>query len=220
MKTNPAVDAYIGRAAPFARPILRKVRSLFHQAIPAVEETMKWSFPHFEYHGVLASMAAFKQHATFGFWKASLMKDPHGLLGPVGDSAMSRARFADVSELPPDVVLLAYIREAAALNEQGVKVEKPRAPKKPEAEVPPDFRAALRKNKKALATFEAFSPSHRREYVEWIVEAKQAATRQKRLTQAVEWLAEGKSRHWKYQPKAKASGASRTAVTQRKPRRK
>jgi uncharacterized protein YdeI (YjbR/CyaY-like superfamily) len=144
-------------------------------------------------------MAAFKQHATFGVWKASLLEDPHGLLRPDGDTAMSRGRFTDVSELPPDAVLLEYIRAAVKLNEQGVKVVKPKKEKKPEVEIPDDFHAALKKNKKALATFEAFSPSHRREYVEWIVEAKQAATRQKRLTQAVEWLAEGKARHWKYQ---------------------
>jgi uncharacterized protein YdeI (YjbR/CyaY-like superfamily) len=201
MKTNPAVDAYISKAAPFARPILEKVRALFHQACPDIEETMKWSFPHFEFRGVVGSMAAFKHHATFGFWKASLLKDPHGLLGAVDDTSMSRSNFTDVSELPPDPVLLGYIREAVALNEQGVKVEKPKNEKKPEAEVPDDFRAALKKNKKALATFEAFSPSHRREYVEWIVDAKQEATRKKRLAQAVEWLAEGKSRNWKYERK-------------------
>jgi uncharacterized protein YdeI (YjbR/CyaY-like superfamily) len=201
MKTNPAVDAYIRKAAPFARPILEKIRALFHGACPDIDETMKWSFPHFEFCGIVGSMAAFKQHATFGFWKASLMKDPHGLLRAVGETPMSRAQFTDVSELPPDAVLQEYIREAVALNEQGVKVEKPKKEKKPAVEVPDYFLAALKKNKKALATFEAFSPSHRREYVEWVAGAKQDATRQKRLAQAVEWLAEGKSRNWKYERK-------------------
>ena len=177
MKSNPAIDAYIRKAAPFARPILKKVRALFHKACPDIEEAMKWSFPHFEYCGIVGSMAAFKQHATFGFWKSSLMNDPYGLFGADGDTAMGRAKFTDVSELPPDNVLLEYIREAVALNEQGVKVEKPKRQKKPEAEVPADLRAALKKNKKALAAFEAFSPSHRREYVAWITEAKQEATR-------------------------------------------
>jgi uncharacterized protein YdeI (YjbR/CyaY-like superfamily) len=198
MKPNPAVDAYIRQAAPFARPILTKVRALFRRACPDVEETMKWGFPHFEYRGVVGSMAAFKQHATFGLWKASLLPDPHGLFAG-GDSTMGRAKFADVSELPPDGVLVESIRAAVALNEQGVKVAKPKREKKPEADVPADLRAALRKNKKAQATFDGFSPSHRREYVEWITEAKQEATRQRRVAQAVEWLAEGKSRHWKYQ---------------------
>ena len=201
MKTNPAFDAYIQKAAPFARPILEKVRALFRKACPEIEETMKWSFPHFSYRGIVGSMAAFKQHATFGFWKASLMHDPYGLLGPVGETSMSRAKFTDVSELPPDKVILEYIREAVALNEQGVKIEKPQPKKKPEAKVPADLLTALKNNKKALAAFEAFSPSHRREYVEWITEAKQEATRQKRVAQAVEWMAEGKSRHWKYQRK-------------------
>jgi uncharacterized protein YdeI (YjbR/CyaY-like superfamily) len=199
MKPDPAVDAYIRKAAPFARPILTKVRALFRRACPDIEETMKWSFPHFEYRGIVGSMAAFKHHATFGFWKASLLPDPHGLFAGGDDAPMGRAKFADVSELPPDAVLVEYIRAAVALNEQGVKVEKPKREKKPEAEVPADLRAALRKNKTALATFDGFSPSHRREYVEWITEAKQEATRQKRVAQAVEWLAAGKSRHWKYQ---------------------
>jgi uncharacterized protein YdeI (YjbR/CyaY-like superfamily) len=199
VKTNPAFDAYIRKAVPFARPILKKIRMLFHKASPDIEEVMKWSFPHFEYRGIVGSMAAFKQHATFGFWKASLMNDPYGLLDTAGETSMSRAKFTDVTELPPDKVLIEYIREAVALNEQGVKIEKPRREKKPEAKVPADLQAALKKNKKALAAFEAFSPSHRREYVEWITEAKQEATRKKRVAQAIEWLAEGKSRHWKYQ---------------------
>src|SRR5262245_30828920 len=112
MKTNPAVDAYIGKAAPFARPILEKLRALFHQACPNVEETIKWRFPHFEFRGVIGSMAAFKEYAVFGFWKASLMKDPHHLLRPSGDTSMSRSHYTDVAELPPDAVLLEYIREA------------------------------------------------------------------------------------------------------------
>lgn len=201
MKTNPAVDAYIRKGAPFAQPILTKIRSLFHKACPDIEEVMKWSFPHFEYRGVVGSMAAFKEHATFGFWKASLMSDPHGLLDTAGETSMSRAKLTDLSELPPDKVLIEYIREAVALNEQGVKIARPKREKKPEAKVPADLQAALKKNRKALAAFEAFSPSHRREYVEWITEAKQEATRKKRVAQAIEWIAEGKSRNWKYQRK-------------------
>jgi uncharacterized protein YdeI (YjbR/CyaY-like superfamily) len=199
MKPNPAVDAYIQKAAPFARPILEKVRALFHKACPDIEETMKWGFPHFEYRGVVGSMAAFKAHAVFGFWKASLLPDPHGLLSVDGKTEMCRAKFTDVSELPSDKIVLEYMRAAVALNEQGVKVERPKREKKPEAEVPADLRTALQKNKKAKAAFDGFSPSHRREYVEWITEAKQEATRQKRIAQAIEWLAEGKPRHWKYQ---------------------
>jgi uncharacterized protein YdeI (YjbR/CyaY-like superfamily) len=192
------VDAYIARSAPFARPILQKIRRLFHQACPEIQEVMKWSFPHFEYQGVVASMAAFKQHVSWGFWKAKLMKDPHGLLELADKHSMGRGRVTDVSELPPDKIMLQYIREAVALNEQGIKA--PAAKRKPKAalEVPDYFTAALTKNKKALATFDAFSPSHKREYVEWITEAKQEATRNRRLATAIEWLAQGKPRNWKY----------------------
>ncbi len=199
-KTNPAVDAYIAKAAPFARPILEKFRALVHQACPDVEETMKWSFPHFDYRGIMAGMAAFKQHCAIGFWKSSLMKDPQGILSESGGTAMGRSKITDVSELPPDKVLLDYIRQAVALNEQGVKVARPKK-EKPALAVPKYFLAALKKNKKALAAFEAFPPSHKREYVEWVVDAKQEATREKRMKQAIEWIAEGKSRNWKYERK-------------------
>jgi uncharacterized protein YdeI (YjbR/CyaY-like superfamily) len=194
---NPAFDAYIAKSAEFARPILERIRKLYHQGCPEIQETMKWSFPHFEYKGIVGSMAAFKQHVGFGFWKAQLMKDPHKLLTRMGDTSMGSTKVQDISELPADKVLLDYIREAVALNEQGAKVVMKKQ-KKGELVIPDYFMAAIKKNKKAIVTFEAFSTSHKREYVEWVVESKQEATRDKRLGQAVEWMAEGKSRHWKY----------------------
>lgn len=189
------LDAYIARAAPFARPILERLRKAFHKADPEIRETMKWSMPHFEHDGIVANMAAFKQHVTWAFWKASLMSDPHGIL------TGARLKLTDVSELPPEKVLVEYIREAVKLNESGVKVERAPRVAAPPPEVPHDLLAALKKNRKALAAFEQFPPSHKREYVEWITEAKQEATRAKRLAQAVEWIAEGKSRNWKYERK-------------------
>ena len=191
------VDAYIAKAQPFARPILEKIRTLFHKACPEVQEVMKWSVPHFEYKGVLGSMAAFKQHAAFGFWKASMLRDPHKLFDGT-NPAMGGRKVTDVAELPDDKVLLEYMREAVALNEQGVKVPKEKKSPKKEVEIPGYFLAALKKNKKAQAMFVAFSPSHKREYVEWIAEAKQEATRERRMAQAIEWLAQGKPRNWKY----------------------
>lgn len=196
--TIPEVDAYIANAAPFAQPILRKIRKAFHKASPDIIETMKWNFPHFEYKGLIGHMAAFKAHVSFGFWKARLMEDPHGLLRPIGETSMGGAKVLEVSELPPDDVMLAYIREAIRLNEEGVMPEKKPRKSLPAVEVPADLAAALKKNRKAQATFEKFPPSHRREYIEWITEAKQAATRQRRLATAIEWLAEGKQRNWKY----------------------
>lgn len=200
-KKNPAVDAYIAAAADFARPILGRLRRLFHEACPAIEETMKWSCPHFEYRGIVGGMAAFKQHVRWGLWKGNLISDPHGVFADTGRLTMRDGKVTDVSQLPADAILLEYLRAAVALNEQGVKVPKKKPAKKPPLVVPDYFRAALKKNKKALATFEAFSPSHQREYVDWVAEAKQEATRQKRLATALEWLAEGKSRNWKYERK-------------------
>jgi uncharacterized protein YdeI (YjbR/CyaY-like superfamily) len=197
----PEIDAYIAKSADFARQILNKLRKLFHQACPAIEETMKWSFPHFEYKGIVGSMAAFKQHACFGFWKGKLLDDPHQLFTNLPKAAMNMARITDISQLPADKVLLDYIRRVVALNEDGVKAPQSKKKPKPPLEVPDYFLAALKKNKKALATFEAFSPSHKREYVEWIVEAKQEETRMQRLATAIEWMAEGKPRNWKYMRK-------------------
>jgi uncharacterized protein YdeI (YjbR/CyaY-like superfamily) len=204
-RKNPDVDKYIAKSADFAQPILEKLRALYHKACPRIEETIKWGFPHFEYKGVVGSMAAFKQHAGFGFWKGGLMRDPEGLFKGVRSMTMSACKVRDVSELPADKVLIAYIKEAVALNEQGVKLPKPGRTGKAKPVVVPDyFRAALERNRKALATFEAFSPSHQREYVEWVTEAKQEATRERRLATTLEWLAEGKSRNWKYERKKNA----------------
>src|SRR5919199_6273412 len=195
---DPRVDAYIDKSAEFAQPILAHLREVVHAACPEVEETMKWSFPHFMYRGMLCSMASFKQHCTFGFWKGALVLDGNGASA---EAAMgSFGRITRLSDLPPKKTLASYVKKAAALNDAGVKAPSRMAPKgkKKELVVPDDLMAALRKNKKALATFEGFSPSHRREYVEWITEAKSEDTRQRRLEQAVEWMAEGKPQNWKY----------------------
>jgi hypothetical protein len=193
------LDAYIAKSAEFARPILRELREIVHEGCPEVEETMKWSMPHFDYKGMLCGMAAFKQHCTFGFWKGKLLFD-----GENQQSAEAMGQFGRITslkDLPPKRVLIGYVRKAAELNDQGVKV--PRKPKpssdKKELVVPAYFMAAVKKNKKALATFETFPYSHKKEYVQWVTEAKTDETRQRRLTTSVEWLAQGKSRNWKYE---------------------
>ncbi len=196
---SPQVDAYIAKSAPFSRPILKKIRSLFHKACPQIEESIKWGFPHFEFQGVVAGMAAFKQHVRFGFWKGRLLGDPHKLFAVMGKTAMNMSRLTDVAELPSDKILLDYIRAAVALNEQGVKLPARKKPvRKKLLVVPDDLARALISNKRARVTFEGFSPSHRREYVEWITEAKRAETRAQRLATTLEWLAQGKPRNWKY----------------------
>ncbi len=196
---DPNIDAYIKKSAPFAQPIMEHLRGLVHKACPQVEETVKWGFPHFEYKGILCSMAAFKQHCSFGFWKATLMKDDKDLLKQVGKTDMGYFdKIQSLEDLPSDKILIAYIKEAVRLNDEDIKVVKPKAAPKKALATPPDLLAALKKNKAALKTFESFSPSNKKDYIEWIVDAKTEATRNKRLETAIEWMAEGKIRNWKY----------------------
>ena len=193
------VDAYIAKSAEFAKPVLSHLRELVHQACPGATETIKWGFPHFDYHGLLCSMASFKKHCAFGFWKAKLMSNYLMELQPVGETAMGHlGKITSVKDLPSDTRLRKYIKEAVRLNESGARVErKPAAAKT--LTVPPYFRKELSKNPKAKATFDAFSYSHRKDYVEWVSEAKTEATRNKRMATSIEWLAEGKGRNWKYE---------------------
>ena len=199
-KKDRRVDACIAKSADFAKPILNHLRHLVHAACPEVEETIKWQFPTFMHKGMLCSMAAFKQHCTFGFWKHALIVGQDPASEKKAEEAMGHlGRLTSLSDLPSDKILVAHIKEAVRLNEQGIKV--PRAPRprqKKKLAIPSELTAALRKNKKALETFENFSPSHQREYVEWIIEAKRAETRAKRLEITIGWLAEGKPRNWKY----------------------
>ena len=196
---DPRIDKYIKEAADFAKPILIHIRNLVHAGCPDVEETLKWGMPSFLHEGILCGMAAFKQHCTFGFWKGSLII---GKDGRSQEEAMGQfGRLTSLTDLPSDKVILGYIKEAIRLNDEDVQVPR-RAPskvKKKELVIPDYFLAVLKKNKKVFATFEQFSYSHKKEYVEWITEAKAEETRQRRLQTALKWLAEGKARHWKYE---------------------
>lgn len=197
---EPRVDAYIDKSAAFAKPILQHLRKLVHKHCPDVVEVIKWGFPNFEYKGPFCSMAAFKSHCAFGFWKTKLIPDPKGLLSR--DAMGSLGRITGLKDLPSDKEMAVFIKAAMKLNEDGVKLPKPKkAAVKKEMEVPEDVLKALKKNKKALATFEAFPPSHRKEYILWITEAKTEETRNKRIATMLEWVAEGKARNWKYAKK-------------------
>lgn len=191
---DPRVDAYIEKSAAFARPILERLRELVHSAVPEATETVKWGAPYFDYKGPICGMAAFKRHCAFVFWKDTLViEDPR-------DDAMGQlGRIESLSDLPSKKTLTAWLKKAAKLNEEGVKAPRSVRRPKPPLEVPADLEKALAKNSRARKAFEAFSPSHRREYVEWIEEAKREETRRKRLATAIDWMAEGKSRNWKYQ---------------------
>ncbi|MDF2452588.1 MAG: hypothetical protein K0S26_2092 [Bacteroidota bacterium] len=201
-KKDPRVDAYIKKAEPFAQPILIHLRELVHKACPDIEETMKWSFPNFVYKGgTICSMASFKKHMAFTFWKAALMKDASLFeLNAKSEVAMGHmGKITSLNELPADKKMIAYIKEAASLNEKGIKLpSKKRAIETKEIEAPTYLLAALKKNKKAKDTYEGFSYSNKKEYVTWLEEAKTETTRNKRLEEAIEWMAEGKIRHWKY----------------------
>jgi len=191
---DPRVDAYIAKSADFARPILTHLREVVHAACPQCEETLKWGMPTFMHHGILCGIAAFKQHCTFGFWK-------HKLVVGAGryDEAMGQfGCITKVADLPSKKILSGYIKKAMQLNEEGVSVPRAIGGRRPPPRTPGDLAAALKKNAKAAATYKTFSPSAKREYVDWITEAKTDATRLKRLTTAVEWMAEGKQRNWKY----------------------
>ncbi len=194
------IDAYIAKSADFAHPILEHLRALVHDTCPDCEETIKWGMPHFMYRGqMMAGMAAFKEHCSFGFWKGALIE---GLpsRGEVGMGHYGLIR--SLKDLPPRRTLADFIRKAMAINEEGrAAPRKTKAAPKTALETPAELTAALAKNTKARTTFENFPPSHRREYITWIAEAKRPETRDRRVEQAVEWMAEGKGRNWKYERK-------------------
>jgi uncharacterized protein YdeI (YjbR/CyaY-like superfamily) len=203
---NPKVDAYFMKVQPFAKPIMAHLRELVHKGCPDIEETIKWSRPFFQYRGViLCNMAAFKEHCSFGFWGeeiGAVLREAKVL----GENGMgSLGRITSVKDLPSDKQMLSWIRQAAAFVDNGQHTSPIAArrkvvkPQKSPVEIPAEFSAALQKNKKAAAVFAAFSPSCKREYVEWIADAKRQETRDKRITTAIEWIAEGKQRNWRYQ---------------------
>jgi uncharacterized protein YdeI (YjbR/CyaY-like superfamily) len=201
------IDAYIAKAAPFAQPILKHFRELVHKVCPEVEETMKWSFPHYDYKGsMMCSIAAFKQHCAINFWKAPLMKNGKELVEKAKtEEAMGHlGKITSLKDLPKDAVLSKYIKEGMRLNDEGVKLSpKPKPAAQKEIATPDYFLAAIKKNKKALKVWEEFSPGKRKEYIQWITEAKTEDTRNSRMETAVEWISEGKIRNWKYLQKQK-----------------
>ena len=195
--TDPRVDAYIEKSRDFAKPILTHLRKLVHEADPRVTETVKWSMPAFEYKGIVCGFAAFKEHCTFGFWKQSLLD---GEFSSDRTAMGSFGRIASLKDLPKDAVIKKLVKQAVELNEKGIKPERKKQPAaKKELVVPEILLEALARNEKAAETFNSFPYSCKKEYVEWITEAKTDATRDKRLASTIEWLNEGKRRNWKYE---------------------
>lgn len=203
-KSDPRIDAYIAKSRPFAQPILESIRAQVHAACPGVVETIKWGFPHFLHEGgILCSMAAFQEHCAFGFWKGALVP---GAKGAKSADAMGQlGRIASANDLPAKPAFARMVKAAMKLNEPATRVARPVTKPGRRAPIPEpaDFKAALAKHAKARASWKAFAPGQRREYLEWITEAKRPATRAARLAQSLEWLAEGKTRNWKYARSAK-----------------
>jgi uncharacterized protein YdeI (YjbR/CyaY-like superfamily) len=195
-KKDPRVDAYITKSAVFAKPILIRIRKLVHAACPDVTETIKWGVPFYEHKGILITTPAFKKHCALIFWKGRLLFKEFS----AKDNPRKKfRRLTSNADLPGDKILTGCIKQAIELNEAGMKTPRSKPKSKPKLVVPDYFLAALKKDIKALAVFGNFSPSCQREYVEWIIEAKREETRVKRLQTAIQWLATGKSRNWKYQ---------------------
>ncbi len=202
-KKDPRLDDYIKNAKPFAQPILKHLRKLVHEVVPEVEETVKWGMPAFEYKGPIFGMAAFKEHCAFAFWKSPLMKDADLFRNNKGEGGMGDlGKVKSVDDLPAEKLLKEYLLEAKRLNDQGIKLEKKKQVSTEEPEIHPEFSKALGKNKAAATFFKSSSPSCRKEYINWINEAKRDETRNTRISTAIEWLAEGKARHWKYEKKS------------------
>ena len=202
----PAVDVYIAKSAPFAQPILRYLRELLHEGAPGVVEAIKWSRPFFVYKGIiLGNVSAFKGHCTFGLWGAEVAEVLRADGVASGDAMGTFGRITSIEDLPPRKKLLGYVERAAKMIDEGTRTKSlMRQPKvaKPAVEVPAAFSAALKKDKIATKHFDAMNPSCRREYIEWIAGAKREETRDKRIATAMEWIAEGKSRNWKYESTA------------------
>lgn len=201
---NPLIDTFIQKAQPFAQPILIYLREVVHEACPQIEEKIKWGMPHFDYKGeMLCNMAAFKKHCAFGFWKAALMNDKTLLYNAQTETAMGHlGKITSIKDLPSKAKLMAYIKEAMQLNDAGIKVPKLKK-ESIELPTPKELQEVLNENKTAKLVWDKFAPSHKKEYIQWIVEAKTDATKQKRILQALEMMQKGKHKNWKYDSKFK-----------------
>ncbi len=194
------IDAYIARSADFAKPILNRIRKVVHEACPDVVETVKWGMPHFDYKGMMCGMASFKEHCSFGFWKAKLMNDYDKKFAPVGETAMGHfGRISSLKDLPSDAIIKRYVKEACRLNDAGVRISRPAQKSKTPLRVPRYFKAALAKSPMAKLHFDEFPYSRKKDYVEWVTEAKTEVTRDKRVATSIKWISEGKGRNWKYE---------------------
>ncbi|GGI24092.1 YdeI/OmpD-associated family protein [Pedobacter mendelii] len=198
MHTIVGVDQYIADSPEFAIPILEHLRNLVHRADARIEEKIKWSMPFFDFKGTVCHFAAFKNHCAFGFWKASLMTDEYNIFKERKEAMGWLGQIRSFNDLPEDDVLIAYVQQAIQLNEDGISLPAKKKSTQKTLEIPEYFIDALQQDPSALAIFQNFSNSNKKEYVLWLEDAKTESTKLKRLETAVEWIAEGKTRMWKY----------------------
>ena len=144
---------------------------------------------------ILAIMAAFKRHAALNFWRGQDLCGDKAQADGMGQFG----KLTSIPDLPANEELDRLIRQAAELATSAPAPRQTKNAPKPPPEMHPDFAAALEKAPRAKAALGGFPASAQREYLEWVAQAKQEATRQKRIATAVEWLGEGKRRNWKYE---------------------
>lgn len=191
------IDEYIAQAPAYSRPILKKLRSLYRRASPKIVERIKWRAPSFEYRGMVGGLVAGEKYVSWGLWKARLLKDPHKAIRSRELAPASAGRASKLSDLPPDKVLIDLIKQAVALNEPLPNKPPRQRVARPMPDTPRDLEAALKKSPRAAKTFERFTPSNQREYIEWITTSRSDETRQRRLAVAIKWMNQGKPRYWK-----------------------
>ncbi len=197
-KSDPRINAYIAKQKPFAQPILSHVRALVHKSCPEIEETLKWGAPAYFHKGIVVITAGFKEHCGVVFWKAKMLAPIIGKY-TVDDAHGQFGRVKSLKDLPPDRVLIKAIKEAWRLNDEGIARPRPAKKQTTEVKTPSYFASALKRSKKASEKWKSFSLAKRKEYITWLEDAKTVDTREKRLATAVEWIAEGKGRNWKYE---------------------
>lgn len=201
MKKDKRIDEYIAAAQPFAQPVLKHLRKVIHQAGAELEEAIKWGFPHFDYNGkILCAMAAFKHHCSFNLWLAGHLDKTNKSTGDAAGMGIF-GKITSLKDLPPDEEIMELLHKAMALTDAGKTIQRKAPAKNITVAAPEDFLSLLNKNKEASEYFAKFSPSKKKEYIEWVTDAKTETTRAKRMATAVEWIAEGKSRNWKYEKK-------------------
>lgn len=189
------ITAYIEKATPEFKEVMIALRSVLNNPNFDIKEDWKWGAPNFNNEGMICWLAHFRNHVGMNFFKGTLIKDKYNLFTHYREEKGNRQlKFSDINQIIPEQIEY-YIEEAIKLNQENIKVVK----KEIDTSLPLDLETELNNNPKAKMFFESLAPSYKRDYIEWIEEAKREATRTKRLATTMEWLSEGKKKNWKYE---------------------